>query len=64
MLAKTETKSKASLGGRNGQTDKIHDLFLKKSSEMRSGQIFLERLRRDELDLPKKFSGMHMSDRF
>jgi hypothetical protein len=32
---------------------KDHDLFLKKGPEMRSGQISLERLRRDELDLPK-----------
>ncbi len=32
---------------------KDHDLSLKKSPEMRTGQISLERLRRDELDLPK-----------
>ena len=43
---------------------KDHDLFLKKSPEMRSGQISLERLRRDELDLPKNLSGMHVGDRF
>ncbi len=43
---------------------KDHDLFLKKSPEMRSGQISLERLRQDELDLPKIFSGMHVGDRF
>ena len=43
---------------------KDHDLFLKKSPEMRSGQISLERLRLDELDLPKKLSGMHVGDRF
>jgi hypothetical protein len=43
---------------------KDHDLFLKKSPEMRSGQISLERLRRDELDLTKNLSGMHVGDRF
>jgi hypothetical protein len=43
---------------------KDHDLFLKISPEMRSGQISLERLRRDKLDLPKILSGMHVGDRF